>query len=119
MLTYTPSILNPSIQTLGNSIGVKVRNAFRELDVLHVYKREEKIYTFDVPFSLKMSNNGDSIIVVVDKASLPRAYSPKSLLEAKKCFETYIGMPVQIIEAKDVVAICCQLPSNDVYPFAV
>lgn len=119
MLTHTPPILKPSIQALGNSIGVKVRNTLRELDVLHIYKREDKIYTFDVPFSLKMSRSGDSIIVVVDKASLPRTYSPKSLLEAKDWFEASIGMPIEILDAKDVVAICCQLPNNEVYPVVV
>jgi hypothetical protein len=119
MLTHTPPILKPSIQALGNSIGVKVRNAFRELEVLHVYKHEDKIYTFDVPFRLKLSKSGDSIIVVIDKASLPRTYFPQSLVEAKDLIETSVGMPIEILDAKDVVAICCQLPNNEVYPVAV
>ncbi|MEK6751386.1 MAG: hypothetical protein AABZ00_03890 [Chloroflexota bacterium] len=119
MLTHTPLILKPSIQALGNSIGVKVRNAFRELEVIHMYKRDGKMYTFDIPFSLKMSKNGDSIIVVVDKVSLPRTYSPQSLIEAKDWFETSIGMPIEILDGKDVVAICCQFPNNEVYSVAV
>lgn len=117
MLTHTPSVLNTSIQMLGNSIGVKVRKALRELEVVHMYKRDGKMYTFDIPFSIKMSKNGDSIIVVVDKASLPRTYSPQSLIEAKDLIEISIGMPIQILDAKDVLAICCQIPST-VYPVA-
>lgn len=119
MLTQTPSILKPSIQALGSSIGIKIRNALRELDAVHMYKHDDKIYTFDVPFSLKMSKNGNSIIVVVDKACLPRAYSSQSLIDAKDLIETSVGMPVKIIDIKDVVAICCQLPDNEVYPVAV
>ncbi len=118
MLTHTPPILKPSVQALGNSIGVKVRNVLRELEAVHVYKHDDKIYTFDIPFSLKMSKNGDSIIVVVDKACLPRSYSPQSLIEARDLIETSVGMPVQVIDAKEVVAIRCQLPSNEVYPVA-
>ena len=119
MLTHTPSILKPSIQTLGNSIGVKIRNALRELEVMHIYKRDGKIYTFDVPFSLKMSKSGDSIVVVVDKASLPRTCSPQSLIEAKDWLETSVGMPIEIFDMKDILAICCQISSPDVYPIAV
>lgn len=119
MLTHTPPILKPSVQALGNKIGVRVRSALRELEAVHVYKHDDKIYTFDVPFSLKLLKSGDSIVVVVYKASLPRRYSSESLLEAKDQFETSIGMPIKILDAKDVVAICCQLPENGLYTVVV
>jgi len=119
MLTQTPQLLKPPVQVLGNSIGIKFRYSLRKLGIVHMYKRDGEIYTFDVPFKLKMSKSGDSIIVVVDKASLPRTSPPQSLIEAKDWLETSVGMPIQILDAKDVLAICCQIPSDGLHPVAV
>jgi len=84
-----------------------------------MYKRDGEVYTFDVPFKIKLSKSGDSIIVIVDKASLPRTSSPQSLIDAKDWLETSVGMPIQILDVKDVLAVCCQIPSTDLYPVAV
>lgn len=119
MLTHTRPISNPSIQALGHRIGKSFRNALREKEAVHIFKRENKIYTFDIPFSLKTSENGDDIFVVIDKENLPRRYSSQSLIEAKDWIEKSIGMPIQILDRQDVIAICCHIPNNEIYPIAV
>ncbi len=119
MITQTPQFLRPPIDSIGNDIGIKFRDSLRRLGAIHMCKRNGKLYTIDVPFSLKMSKNGDSIIVVVEKASLPRTYPPQSLVDARDWLETSIGMPIQILDRKDVLAVCCQISSADVYPIAV
>jgi len=118
MLTQMPQISNPAFQAFGRRIGECFRNALREEEALHVFKRENKIYTFDIPFSLKTSASGGEIFVVIEKANLPRKYPSQSLIAAKERIAKSIGMPIQIFDRQDVIAISCHVPNNDIYPIA-
>jgi len=119
MFTQTNKSLNSPVQAFGGSFGPKFRTSLRKLGVMHMYEREGKFYTFDIPFKLKMSYNGDQIIVVMEKAYFPRRYSPQHLVESKNRLEKYVGMPIQILDTNDILAICCQIPDSELPTTAV
>lgn len=112
MIAHTVQPLRIPAQIFGNNLGVKFRNFLRARGGIHVYKRGGKFYTFDVPFQLMMSKHGDKMILMIKKAHLPRAYPPLFLIEARADLEAFVGLPVQIREASDVLAVCCQVPNG-------
>lgn len=112
MFTETSKPLSIPVQIFGGKFGPKFRTSLRKLGVIHMYKRDGKVYTFDIPFKLKISHNGDQIIVVMDKSTFPRRYPPQHLVESKKFLEECVGMPLQILDTTDVLAICCQVPGS-------
>jgi hypothetical protein len=118
MITQTARPLESLVDTTANNIGLKVRISLRQLGILHMYRREKKFYTFDVPFQLMSSKDGNKIIVVISKASLPRKYSPRHLWDAKDRLEVALGMPIQIREAGEVIAVCCQIPKSSTLSIA-
>jgi hypothetical protein len=112
MVIQTPNKITLPHQILGNSVGAKFRDSLRKLGVVHMYKREGKFYTFDIPFQLKISKGGDKIVVVVNKSSLPRTFPSPYLIEAKEHLEVSLGMPIQIYVEKDILALCCQVSKS-------
>lgn len=110
MATQIAQPVQIPVQIWGNSVGAKLRDALRKLGMVHMYKRDGKLYTFDIPFELKAPKSGEKIIIVINKANLPRRFPPKYLIEAKDHLEAAVGMPIQILEAANFLAVCCQVP---------
>ena len=114
MITQSTQSLKLLVETFENKIGVKVRMSLRQLGILHIYRHKEKLYTFDVPFQLVTTKDGEKILVVINKANLPRKYLPEYLRNAKGYLESTMGMSAQIIEAHDLIAVCYKIPKNTI-----
>ena len=93
----------------------KTRVAFRKLGLFHIYRREGKLYTFDVPFNFQVSKRGELALIVVCKASLPRAFPSENFSKFKSFFRDSIGVPVEVYETSGLVAIGCKV--SDLLPF--
>ncbi len=94
------------------NLAQNVRNTLRRLGLFHAYERKDKLYTFDLPFQLLASRDGRMVAVVINKDSIPRAYSHAKILSAQKLIERQIGFPTQIQETKDRIAICLDTNSQ-------
>jgi hypothetical protein len=61
MITQSALSLKSPVDVLGNKIRDKVRISLRQLSALHVYRHKGKLYTYDVPFKLMISKDGNNI----------------------------------------------------------
>lgn len=110
MITQAPPSTQPPIDAIRIEVGSRFRKSLRELGVLRMYKRDDKLYTFDIPFQLMVPKIGDKIVLVMKKTDFPQRCPAQYLANAKDHIEASLGMSVRIFDEKDVLAVSCQLP---------
>lgn len=108
----------PQVSYVDNSmssleLASKVRIIFRKLGMFHVFRRQSKFYTFDVPFEFRVSKDGGTIFIVLCKESLPRAFPLSNLHNSKRLIQDELGVPIEIYEASGLIAVGCVVSRGD------
>jgi hypothetical protein len=89
-----------------SSLAFAVRVLFRKLGLFHSFRHASKLITIDVPFQLTSTPDGRSLVILFEKACLPRRYPLERLLASCVTVEKNLGTSVVIRHTEKWIAFC-------------